>query len=148
MEQTKSYIDKKGHKFWYLPSKGKSYYHRSDGPAVEYTDGSKEWCVDGKQHRLDGPAIEYTNGLRYWYVNGKQHRLDGPAVKYTDGSRYWYVNDKQHRLDGPAVECGDEKFWFIDGKKLPTKEVEEWIKINEIDLKIIEGQIAFKLRWM
>jgi len=35
-----------GTKFW-LNSKG--HHHRTDGPAVEYTDGRKEWWVNGKQ---------------------------------------------------------------------------------------------------
>ena len=31
-------------------------------------------------HRIDGPAVEYTNGSKYWFVEGKYHRLDGPAI--------------------------------------------------------------------
>jgi hypothetical protein len=53
---------------WY---NDKDEYHRLDGPAIEYADGSKEWRVDGKLHRLDGPAIEYTDGHKAWYVNGE-----------------------------------------------------------------------------
>jgi len=42
--------------------------HREDGPAVEYSDGSKAWLINGKLHRLDGPAIEYANGaVEYWF---------------------------------------------------------------------------------
>ena len=72
IEQLKNYTTKRGNKFWYLPSKGKDYWHRLDGPAVEYRDGRKWWYVDGKKHRLDGPAFEGTEGTKHWYVDGKQ----------------------------------------------------------------------------
>ena len=34
------------------------FYHREDGPAIEYGDGTKQWCLNGVFHRVDGPAIE------------------------------------------------------------------------------------------
>ena len=147
-EQPKSYIDEEGNKFWYLPSKGKDYWHRLDGPAVEWKDGSKAWWVDGKRHRLDGPAIEWKNGTKHWWVEGKRHRLDGPAVEWKSGSKEWLVDGRRHRLDGPAIELEDgTKHWFVDHKLLPTKEVEEWIEENDIDLSTTEGQMAFYLMW-
>ena len=36
---------------------------------VEYPNGKKQWCLDGKLHREDGPAIEYPNGFKVWYLN-------------------------------------------------------------------------------
>ena len=48
-EQPKSYINRKGDKIWYLPSEGRIYYHRSDGPAIELKDGTKLWWVDDKK---------------------------------------------------------------------------------------------------
>ena len=47
-------IDRNGTKIWRNP---KGHYHREDGPAVEYVDGSKEWFIEGKHHREGGPAI-------------------------------------------------------------------------------------------
>ena len=92
-------------------------YHRTDGPAVEYADGGKEWWVNGDRHHLDGPAIEWIDGSNLWYVNGKLHRSDGPAVEYADGSKQWWVNSHLHRLDGPAVEWLDgSKQWWVNGK--------------------------------
>jgi len=44
------------------------------------------------RHRTDGPAIEFSDGYRAWYVNGVLHRIDGPAVEHTVGSTPWYVN--------------------------------------------------------
>jgi hypothetical protein len=46
--------------------------HRSDGPAVVYTNGTTEWWVSGKLHRTDGPAIEYRTGGCIWYVQGRR----------------------------------------------------------------------------
>ena len=48
------------------------YWHREDGPAIEYEDGYKAWCIHGKYHRTDGPAVEFPNGTSFWWVNGKQ----------------------------------------------------------------------------
>src|SRR5574343_81317 len=66
--------------------------HRTDGPAYEGNDGTKQWYVNGERHRTDGPAIEYADGAKEWYVNGELHRTDGPAVEYRNGTKYWYVN--------------------------------------------------------
>lgn len=56
--------------FWY--KEGTNILHREDGPAVEYTDGSKEWWVNEKLHREDGPATEYADGTKEWWLNGKR----------------------------------------------------------------------------
>jgi hypothetical protein len=47
-------------------------YHREDGPAVIYTDGTREWYLNGKLHREDGPAVECPDGSKYWYLNGRR----------------------------------------------------------------------------
>jgi len=60
-------IDENGTKYWYLNGK----FHRTDGPAIEYTNDHKEWYINGKCHRTDGPAIEHSNGNKYWYINGE-----------------------------------------------------------------------------
>lgn len=125
-EQSEFYIDERGNKFWYLPSKGKRHFHRVDGPACEYGDGSKQWFIDEKRHRIDGPAVEYADGLKHWYVDGKRHRLDGPACEWANGTKEWYV----------------------DGNQRNTEEIEEWLEENKIDLKTETGQMAFKLRWI
>ena len=56
--------------------------HRGGGlPAVEFTNGSKYWWVNGLRHREGGlPAIENVNdkvgaspyGTKGWYINGKR----------------------------------------------------------------------------
>jgi len=53
-----------------------------------------------------------------------------------------------HRLDGPAVIWPNGvKFYWINGKRLGTKEVECWIKNNKVNLKTKAGQIMFMLRF-
>ena len=60
-----------GDKYWFLNSN----YHREDGPAVEYADGTKEWWMYGKRHRdTDLPAIVEINGCKKWYKEGKLQR--------------------------------------------------------------------------
>ena len=77
---------------YYLDNK----YHRLDGPAVEWANGSKEWWINGKLHRENGPAVEFANGRKVWYMNGQCHRIDGPAIEWVDGSKYWCINGVEH----------------------------------------------------
>jgi len=93
MQEQYIYIDEYGHKYYYK-DKAMTIYHRLDGPAVEYADGTKVWWVDGKRHRLDGPAVEWADGSKEWWVDGKLHRLDGPAYEGANGSKFWYVEGK------------------------------------------------------
>ena len=48
--------------------------------------------LDGKRHREDGPAIEWFNGNKYWCLYGELHREDGPAIECSDGDKEWYLN--------------------------------------------------------
>jgi hypothetical protein len=64
---------------------------------IEYTvqvyDNRTEWRnAEGQIHREDGPAIEYTDGTKQWWANGKPHRVDGPAVEHSDGTKVWYLH--------------------------------------------------------
>ena len=52
--------------------------------------------INGKYHRSDGPAIEKTNGNKYWCINGQLHRLDGPAIVWRDGAKKWFINDIEY----------------------------------------------------
>jgi hypothetical protein len=55
--------------------------------------GTKIWKnKDGEFHREDGPAVEYADGTKTWLINGEHHREDGPAVEYADGTKTWYIN--------------------------------------------------------
>jgi len=35
-------------------------------------DGTKYWSLNDKFHREDGPAIEWTDGEKEWWFNGKE----------------------------------------------------------------------------
>jgi len=102
--------------------------HRENGPAVECTNGTKSWYVDGKQHREDGPACEYANGDKIWYIDNERHRTDGPAVECVDGYKCWFTCGRLHRVDGPAVEYTDgDKSWYIDDERYTEKRFNELI---------------------
>ena len=74
-------------------------------------------------HLLDGPAIEWSDGSKSWYLHGVLHREDGPAVEDADGTKIWCINDKCHREDGPAVIWPNgSKWWFINGEELSEEE--------------------------
>jgi hypothetical protein len=45
-------------------------------------------------HRTDGPAVEYANGSNAWLLYGKHHRLDGPSCVWRDGHNYWHINNR------------------------------------------------------
>ena len=57
-------------KVWYNE---RGQFHREDGPAMEWKDGTKIWYLNGKRHREDGPACELANGSKAWYLNGKKY---------------------------------------------------------------------------
>jgi len=76
MEESISFVNQDGDTIWYLPSKGKSYWHQLDRPAIEYANGSKSWFVNGERHRLDGAAIESADGSKSWFVNGNHLPID------------------------------------------------------------------------
>jgi hypothetical protein len=39
---------------------------------IEYNNGTICWYNDkGQCHRVDGPAIEYTDGTKEWYLNSR-----------------------------------------------------------------------------
>jgi len=91
-----------GNVYWKKP--GTLIFHREDGPAVEYSDGTKYWYVDGKRHREDGPAAEFRGGRKEWYVGGKRHREDGPAIVFANGERQWFVEGRKFTEEGHAAE--------------------------------------------
>ena len=62
-------IDKYGDKYYYS-DKEMTIFHREDSPAIELTNGYKEWHFNGKLHREDGPAAEWADGEKEWWING------------------------------------------------------------------------------
>lgn len=68
----------------------KGQYHRLDGPALIFYDGTKKWLRNGKLHRKDGPAIIRPDKTEEWYLYGRRHRIDGPAYTDPHGTTCWY----------------------------------------------------------
>lgn len=64
----------------------------SNQTIVQSVGGYKAWITDGEYHRTDGPAITWGDGSSMWLINGKLHRLDGPAVESAYGTKRWYIN--------------------------------------------------------
>ena len=100
---------------------------------VEYSNGTKEWYIEGKHHREDGPAIICGNGSKHWYKEGKRHRLDGPAIEYGDGRKEWWVEGKDYLekdFNKKIEEFKSEKTMEIKSKEIKQSEVLE--KTGEI----------------
>lgn len=95
---------------WRIPDDKKfgGSKHRTDGPAVSWSDGREEWWFKNRRHREDGPALIHRGGALEWWVNGKCHRLDGPAVLWPEGQSSWYINNwyVDHKIREWAVELG------------------------------------------
>ena len=70
--------------------------------------------------------IEYTvkvwsDGSKEWYLNGQRHREEGPAIGRADGSKYWYLNgrkltEEEHRRQTQPQPTCNGKTVEIDGK--------------------------------
>ena len=90
-------------------------------------NGTKEWWHNGKRHRTNGPAIEWTDGHKEWWLNGKRHRTNGPAIERINGIKEWWFRGKQHRTDGPALECANgTNVWWFYGKMLGYEDEGFW----------------------
>ena len=48
---------------------------------------------NGEYHREDGPALIYPDGTAYWYQNDKLYRKDGPVIMGPDGTYSCYDGD-------------------------------------------------------
>ena len=84
--KNRHYIDKYDREVWVKWW----VYHREDGPAVIWKDGSQFWYLNGDYHRKNGPAIIWKDGSKHWYKNGVPHRENGPAVIRSNGVvEYW-----------------------------------------------------------
>lgn len=53
---------------------------------------------DGRLHSEDGPAVEWSDGTKFWMQHDQYHRLDGPAIENVPGAEdEWYIRNR--RLD-------------------------------------------------
>jgi hypothetical protein len=107
-----------------------------------------EWYLNGALHREDGPAVEYTNGTKYWFLNGKCHRENGPAVELSNGSKFWYINGKRHRENGPAVEYSNgNKSWYLNGENLTEDQFNERMRpVKEMTVEEITKELGYNIK--
>ena len=77
---------------WFEIDEKEYMWYILQGYEISVDDQEIAWYLNGKYHRTDGPAIEYRNGSHYWFLNGKLHRTDGPAIEHRDGTCSWYLN--------------------------------------------------------
>ena len=99
------HIDENGDKFYYK-DRTLNTLHRVDGPACEWSDGTKYWFVDGKLHRVDGPAVEWSDGDKYWYLDG---------VNFSESDFNKKINPSKASCEGKTV--------VVDGVTYQLKKV-------------------------
>jgi hypothetical protein len=115
--------------------------------------------VKGRFHREDGPALGYSDGTEMWYIHGVLHRNDGPAVVsvlsdgYTNNdsiersrnvcyTREWFVDGKRHRTDGPAIERdGWTNDYYVLGRPLTESEFYQYVDTLTGDVLIPPGKM-------
>ena len=66
-------IDEHGNKFWYDSDDN---LHRTDVPAVILADSYQAWYQHGLRHRANGPAVEWPDGHKEWCLRGKYLSFD------------------------------------------------------------------------
>ena len=64
-------------------------YHREDGHAIEYVDGTKCWYRNDQRHREDGPAIEYADGRKEYWLLGIQYKTKKDYLKRLKLKGFW-----------------------------------------------------------
>jgi hypothetical protein len=79
--EPKMTITTDGDTFWLLPN---GVNHRTDGPAIEFSDGDKWWVLNGEHHRTDGPAIEYMSGNVEFRLRGEYYTFDEWLIANTE----------------------------------------------------------------
>jgi hypothetical protein len=97
----------------------------------ERFEGGTRWIgPSGMLHRTDGPAVEWTDGTKEWWVNGLRHRLDGPAIERADGSRVWYQNGQPRTFPWESLPLNND--WSLVSKAEP--ELHWSLKLNPGDI--------------
>ena len=102
MKEQFIHIDSSGNKFYYK-DKAMTIFHREDGPAIEFADGTKLWFIDGKE--LSEEKFNAT-------VNKSLERNSNSYIK----DAIWY--EKLRRF----AEEIKIPIW-VDGKKIQLTEI-------------------------
>lgn len=50
-------------------------------PKCVYNGVYKEWKLNGQRHRTDGPAIEWWDGDKEWWINHQEYSFEDYILK-------------------------------------------------------------------
>ena len=80
---------------------GKCYYNEETNEYYFENDWKSKFYFNLKDqiHRIGKPAIEYSNGTKIWKINGKYHRNDGPAYEGININEYYFHNRKYYEKE-------------------------------------------------
>jgi len=77
---------------------------------AEFPNGDKYWHKEGRYHREDGPAVEFSDKSKLWYLEGKSYydiNLKNFVVLDYDKGKYgimWYkLLDKNDIFEYPDI---------------------------------------------
>jgi len=89
-------------------------YHRVNGPAIIWKDGTQEWWVEGKRHRIDGPAIIHSGMEEEWWIDNVSYVFFKLKELITK-SIFLGKEKGEHNLDWLRflIETGIEEFPVI-----------------------------------
>lgn len=110
-------IDYRGSTCYYVAG----LLHREGGlPAVERSNGTKEWHYYGQLHRSDQEEEEETrtntNPITGWTLDILQGSTL-PSMEGVDGRKEWYRFGQLHRLgDLPAIVSRELLAWYVNGR--------------------------------
>ena len=65
------------------------------------SDGTKYWYQNGELHRTDGPAVEFASGDREWYIEGKyftEEQFNQQTKKTTCENKTVIIDGIKYRL--------------------------------------------------
>jgi hypothetical protein len=80
--------------------------------------GDIYYYLNDKRHRTDGPAIEYVSGSKDWYLNGYFHDEKGPSTIYSSGFKFWDIEDKIQTLSNTTITLKPQIFQYNINEKL------------------------------
>lgn len=120
--------------------------HRTGGPAVTRTDGTKEWYRRGEFHRIDGPAVESPTRLG-WYVFGREFEEKDFADRFPEGYLGWWESQKGTPRFENAPNWVKERFAQstsnpFDQKPGTRTQLQMYVDMNDLAGKAIVEEIC------
>ena len=65
-------------------------------PVIDSMCNKRRYNADGQYHRLDGPAIEWADGTKLWYLYGKELT---EAEHYAQTCVYQFIMQKPNTVE-------------------------------------------------